>query len=130
MKDLHFNEGNPFASLQTTSERKSLLCQLSVKAKKVQEEIVEKLAEQGGDFIVPKVNDILLESYRSETHAEFKTYQDWKKTGKAVCKGAKAFVIWSRPKKHESTIEIGGEEVKEEYEFWAMAYLFSNAQVK
>lgn len=121
-----FNVGNPYADLQNISEKRSVLCKLTAKAREQQELLAVQLGD--GDIVIPRVNDILLKMYRSETHKVFKTYQEWKKDGKQVKKGAKAFCIWSKPRKIEKEKEGKKRVIKER--FFAVAFMFSDAQVK
>ena len=45
------------------------------------------------------VNDGLLAHYREETgQSEFHTFQDWRKLGRPVVKGARGFPIWGTPR--------------------------------
>ena len=73
------------------------------------------------------VNEILIEWYTNEKHEEFHTFWDWKKLGYKVKKGARAFFIWSKKRKAKEKQEDKDEE---EYSFYGIAYLFSNAQVE
>lgn len=81
--------------------------------------------------IYSSINEALLDTYRTEEHQEFKTFWDWKKVGKSVKKGEKAFPIWGKPlegkPKEEQPKE--GEEGEEDSSFWPLCYMFSNAQV-
>ena len=76
------------------------------------------------------VNEILIEHfYTSEEHTEFKTLHDWNKEGYKVNKGAKAFLIWGKPRATNKEQPQNQENEEEESEFYPLCYLFSNAQV-
>lgn len=76
------------------------------------------------------INDIVLEHfYTDEENFEFKLLRDWNKAGFQVKKGARAFTIWGKKRKGTKAAEQeGGED--QEYKFFPLAYLFSNAQVE
>ncbi|MDL5051508.1 ArdC-like ssDNA-binding domain-containing protein [Oscillatoria amoena NRMC-F 0135] len=77
------------------------------------------------------INDAIVETlYKDETHREFKSYRQWKKEGKQVRKGEKAFLLWARPKQIQKPIaEAPPENLEEMIKYFPIAYLFSNAQV-
>lgn len=74
------------------------------------------------------VNDVIVNKmYKSEEHQEFSTYKGWQEKGFQVKKGSKSFFIWSKPRnanKKEDAKE------KDEYKFFGIAYLYSNAQIE
>ena len=85
---------------------------------------------EAGTFLT--INDAIVETlYKSDTHRQFKSYQQWKKEGYQVRKGEKAFLLWARPKQIQHPITEGNtaEELEEMVKFFPLAYLFSNAQV-
>jgi hypothetical protein len=95
-----------------------------------------KLLMQMGKIQASTVNDGLIELYRKEAdHSEFKTFNEWKKLGKSIMKGSKAFLVWGAPKDvnrlDESSTEKGTEDPAEsdEYKYWPICYLFSDKQV-
>lgn len=102
---------------ETRDDKKALLKQMSTNAK--------ALIELGDERTV---NEILLDWYTNEEHQEFHTIKDWNEKGFRVVKGQKAFFIWSKKRtgieKNEDTNE------EQEFEFFSLAYLFSNAQVE
>ena len=98
-------------------QRKKLLKELSKGAK-----AIVKMTEGA-----QTVNEILLEWYTNEEHAEFHGFWEWKKLGYKVKKGAKGFFIWSKKRKAKEKHE---DKEDEEYSFYSLAYLFSNAQVE
>jgi len=101
---------------QSRNEKKALLKSLSKAAK-----IIVKTQEDGN------VNSVLLDWYTNEEHQEFNSFKRWIQLGYKVKKGEKAFFIWSKPKKAQDKNENSE---KEEYSFFSLAYLFSNAQVE
>lgn len=105
-------------SCDTKEEKKELLKSLSQKA---------KMKQQAGDERT--VNQILMDWYTNETHQVFYNFWEWKKHGKKVKKGEKAFLVWSKKRKATEKAEKESEEDKE-YKFYSIAYLFSNAQVE
>lgn len=70
------------------------------------------------------VNEGLIDSYTDEENTEFHTFHGWKDNGKKIIKGSKAFLIWGKPRK------VVQQEDDDEYKYWPVCYLFSNAQVK
>lgn len=87
------------------------------------------------------INDAIMETlYKSREHRTFNSFMGWKQQGKLVKKGEKAFLLWSKPKhvpKEPVTDEVNEEAdtdhanpTQEEYRFYGIAYLFSNAQVE
>lgn len=82
------------------------------------------------------INDAIMETlYKSREHRTFNSFMGWKQLGKRVKKGEKAFLLWSKPKqvpKEAVPQTYGSEENKQEdeYKFYGIAYLFSNAQVE
>jgi antirestriction protein ArdC len=82
-------------------------------------------------------NEFVLKTYTKETNAQdWKTFKAWKKAGFKVKKGEKGFPIWSKPietkaKTEQTTEGFANSENfrKNEYSFFAVAYLFNNLQV-
>jgi len=100
-------------------ENKKLLIQLSkdLKAKDLHNEL-------------GSVNEALKAVYATEGHYEFDTYQGWKDRGKQVRRGEKALLFWGRPRKGKDKEKpIANSEDFKEYEFFPLAYLFSQKQV-
>ena len=115
---------NPFASLQSYQEKKSLLASLSDQV------IIIKLS------LSCKTNEALRIFYQTldKNAKEFKTFNQWKKDGKKVKKGSKAWAFWSRPIEGKSKKEVkrnGKSKILEnKYDFFAMSYVFANNQVE
>jgi hypothetical protein len=81
---------------------------------------------KAGEF--NNVNEALIEvAYKTPEHQEFKKFWDWKKAGYTILKGSKAFAVWAQPIKGKKK-----EEAKEgeEFDFFPICFLFSNAQVR
>lgn len=73
------------------------------------------------------INQALIERcYRTEGHNEFHTFNEWKKLGAKIKKGAEAFCVWGKPKQVTVPIEDGDDKLED---FYPMAYIFSNQQV-
>lgn len=114
-------------NLNTIQEKRQYLKNLSSQVR----DLVE-----AGEY--NNVNEAILNQfYRNETHKEFKTFHQWKKEGKKVKKGERAFVLWGKPKpgqqkEEEETKPEPDEDEDEETEeelFYPVAYIFSNSQV-
>lgn len=97
---------------------------------------VKDLVEDG---TFETINDAIMETlYKSREHRTFNSFVGWKQQGKQVKKGEKAFLLWSKPKhvpKEPVTEEVNEETdpdnpTQNEYRFYGIAYLFSNAQVE
>jgi len=90
---------------------------------------VLQLQMKSGAADFDSVNEGLLMIYSADgVHTTFKTFHQWKEDGKSVIKGEKAFSVWGSPKK--SAMPEAEEGEKDEFRFWPLCYLFSNAQVK
>ncbi len=74
------------------------------------------------------LNEALIQvAYKSDTHQEFKTFNQWKREGFTILKGSKAFAVWAQPVKATKAKEGAN---PEDFEFFPVCYLFSNAQVR
>ena len=74
------------------------------------------------------INAAIVEAcYTSDEHHTFNTFWQWKDLGQSVKKGAKGFAVWAKPVK---AVEKDPESKKDEYDYWPLCYLFSNAQVE
>ena len=77
------------------------------------------------------VNEVLIDMYKQDNPEikEFNTFHQWKKLGKTIKKGSKAFLVWAQPKdvkKQEPQPDTGE---TEEYQYWPICYLFADTQV-
>ncbi len=77
---------------------------------------------ESGEF--DSVNEALIATYENEFNNEFHTFHHWKKLGKKILKGSEAFLIWGSPRK------VVQQEEEDEYKYWPVCYLFSDAQVQ
>ena len=100
-------------TLTPHQEKRELLKQISSEVKPLVE---------SGKF--QTVNAAIINAvYRSSEHQTFKSFDEWKREGYSVLKGSKSFCIWGKPTQITK-------ENEESYEFFPLAYLFSNAQVE
>lgn len=114
--------------IEASREKKKALAEISKKAK--------PLAQANGLTL----NQYLVEYvYKNEIHQEFKTFNDWRKEGKRVKKGEKAFTLWSRPvnatakanaNESNKSVDTNQTEAEREFQFFNLCYVFSNAQVE
>lgn len=93
---------------------------------------LQSAAKAAGIELAP--NELLRRHYAQKGHTELRTFDQWKKDGYSVLKGAKAIVLWGHPKPskqaREAAKEQGKDEEEAENDFYPLAYLFSNLQVK
>ncbi|WP_337941423.1 ArdC-like ssDNA-binding domain-containing protein [Parabacteroides sp.] len=117
--------------------RRAALIELSIKARAYREEQLRhaETEQQLLYWSSIRINDIIADWYRKESGATiFKTFAQWKKDGYNIKKGSKAFILWSKKKsvtKPGEAIEASTEPTEETaYEFFPVAYLFSDLQVE
>jgi hypothetical protein len=74
------------------------------------------------------VNQAVIETvYKNDENLTFKKFNEWLNDGKRVKKGSKGFPVWARPR------EMKKEEhpnIEDDFSFYPICYLFSNAQVE
>ncbi len=75
---------------------------------------------------IDSINTGLVQYYAEMGHSTIKSYRRWKKEGFQVKKGEKALLLWGEPKKLKSSKKIDD---KEDFDFFPIAYVFSNLQV-
>lgn len=116
--------------------RRAALIELSIKARAYREEQLHK-AETEQQLLFwssIRINDIIAGWYRETSGAtEFRTFAQWKADGYNIKKGSKAFILWSKKKsvtKPGEATENNTEPTETAYEFFPIAYLFSNLQVE
>lgn len=116
--------------------RRAALIELSVKARVYRENQLKK-AQTEQQFLywsAIRINDIIADWYRQQTGAKiFKTFAQWKADGYNIIKGSKAFILWSKKKSVKKQGEItdnNTEPTETAYEFFPIAYLFSDLQVE
>jgi hypothetical protein len=113
------------------NEKRAKLIELSDKAREFRKQKIEEYEKKGNIleaiFWTSKcVNDIIAGWYRETTGATtFKTFAQWKSEGYNVKKGERAHLLWS----HKQNVTKETEEGEEKYQFFPMAYLFSDLQV-
>jgi len=76
------------------------------------------------------VNEGVLELYKKENPEikEFNTFNQWKKLGRTIKKGSKAFIIWAQPTKIKHPDPIKAEE-EQDFQYFPICYLFADTQV-
>jgi hypothetical protein len=85
-----------------------------------------KLAVKSGQF--DSINEALIDIYTTTEHREFKTFWEWKDEGYNIKKGVTSFKVWGRPKQSHRQEPKEGQD--DEFKYWPICYLFSNAQVQ
>lgn len=117
--------------------RRAALIELSVKARAYREEQLRQAdtEQQLLYWSSVRINDIIVGWYRQESGAKvFKTFAQWKTDGYNIKKGSKAFILWSKKKnvtKQGEPSETNTDPTEETaYEFFPIAYLFSDLQVE
>lgn len=114
--------------------RRAALIELSIKARAYREDQLKK-AETEQQLLywsAIRINDIIAEWYRQQSGAKiFKTFAQWKANGYNIIKGSKAFILWSKKKSvtKQSESDNNTEPTETAYEFFPVAYLFSDLQV-
>ena len=73
------------------------------------------------------INEALIDHYENDGHKNFKTFNQWKKDGKSIIKGSKAFFVWGTPK---DIPHPDPESDDEEFKYFPLCYLFSENQVE
>lgn len=114
--------------------RRAALIQLSGKARSYKKEKMDH-AETEEEFLYwssLRINDIIAEWYKKESGAKtLKTFSQWKSEGYNIKRGSKSFILWSKKKSVTKTSETNTQPSEEEaYEFFPIAYLFSDLQVE
>lgn len=89
--------------------------------------LIKPLIKEG---IFDSINEALIDAYTTSEHHEFKTFNQWKKDGFFVKKGAKAFLVWGKPKGNQEETKESAETAEDEGKFYPICFLFSNAQVE
>lgn len=98
-------------------------------------ELSRQLQKQAQDHgLKTSTNFLLREWYAADGHKELKTFEQWKEAGYFVRKGEKALLLWGHPKPSKQALttatENGKTEEDAENDFYPIAYVFSNMQVK
>lgn len=114
------------------------------RADKVHELMVAGNLQEAEIWAFKRVNDIIADWYREQTGCKvFKTFNQWKQENKSVIKGSKSFILWGKKRKSKVTGEQDetappplrfepptDEPSEHEYDFFPLAYLFSDLQVE
>jgi hypothetical protein len=137
--------------MTTTAEKtKELKQERKPRPIEIARDTLKTLSEEVKDLVddgtFATINDAIMETlYKQGKHRTFNTFMGWKRIGKKVKKGEKAFLLWGRPKDQHGNPATDTEEnnqeeqeaetpiqdpTEENYKFYPIAYLFSNAQVE
>lgn len=117
---------NFYAKLSDYKQKRSKLLELAAKARHIQKEIEDKHG------IAPNINTILLlKIYGGGHNLEWKSFNEWKKAGKRVRKGEKAWLVFSRPIKDlKRQAGASQEELDQIDDNWfGTRYVFNSQQV-
>lgn len=99
--------------------------------KKNRQELIDlsKIAKRAvKEGMYDSVNEALISFYRDNENKEFNTFWEWKDKGYNIKKGSVSFKVWGSPQKGKRPEPKEGQE--DEYDYWPICYLFSNAQVE
>lgn len=79
-----------------------------------------------------RINDLLLKAYEREGAHNLKTFNQWKKEGFAVKKGAKCLILWSALiiGSNDKENENGDRESKPAGKFFKIAFVFDENSVE
>ena len=103
----------PVAKLRKSNPRREELKALS--------QHISLMVKEG---IYNTVNERLVEMYEEDGHEELNTFWQWKAKGFSVKKGAKALLLWGRPKRKKQ------DDSDDEYKFFPICYVFSEHMVE
>lgn len=131
--------------MTTTAEKTQELKEKTKRPIDIARETLMALSNEVKDLVedgtFPTINTAIMETmYKAGNHKVFNTYMGWRKLGKQVRKGEKAFLLWSKPiefgKKEAKPEEAEGSDVdfttpedEDAMKYYGIVYLFSNAQV-
>lgn len=81
---------------------------------------------------IDTVNEGVIEFYKKENPdiKEFRTFHQWKRLGKTILKGSKAFVVWAQPTKIKFNNPEKETKGEEDFQYFPLCYLFADNQVK
>ena len=133
--------------MTTTEKTKELKQERKPRPIEIARDTLKTLSEEVKDLVddgtFATINDAIMETlYKQGGHRIFNTFMGWKRLGKKVKKGEKAFLLWGRPKDQHGNPATDREEnnqeaetavqdpTEENYKFYPIAYLFSNRQVE
>ena len=75
------------------------------------------------------VNEFLVDFYAQQGHTTLHSFKQWLKEGFCVCRGEKALLLWGEPRKAQNK-EKQKTEDEDEFDFFPLAYVFSEKQVQ
>lgn len=88
--------------------------------------MVQQLVKAG---VYPSVNAGLVDMYRQQGHTEIHSFKQWHDKGFFIKKGEKALLLWGEPRKAQKQ-EKNSDDDKDEFDFFPLAYVFSQMQVE
>lgn len=132
-------ETNNTPATKKMNPKRAALILASEKARTIRENLKKTASTAEGALYWAgrTINFILLNFvYEQEGVTEYKTFNEWKEEGATIRKGAKATVVWGQPRKGTPAIteeELAtlteSERIARQYEFFPLAFLFSNLDV-
>jgi hypothetical protein len=100
---------------------------------KVKRDQLKRLSKLAGKLVeageCASINDALVMLYNGEGHTEIHSFKKWLSLGFTVKRGEKALLLWGEPRKAFNQ-EKQGEKEKDEFNFFPLAYVFSQKQVE
>jgi hypothetical protein len=100
---------------------------------KAKREQLKRLSKLAGKLVeagkCASINDALIMIYNEQGHTEIHSFKKWLSLGFAVKRGEKALLLWGEPRKAFNQ-EKQAEKEKDEFNFFPLAYVFSQKQVE
>lgn len=101
-----------------------------MKQKREQLKELSRIVKMGiKEGMYESVNAGLVEIYAQEGHTEIHSFRRWLELGCVVRKGEKALLLWGEPRKAANQ-EKTNDDDKDEFNFFPLAYVFSQKQVQ
>lgn len=132
-------ETNNTTTAKKMNPKREALIIASEQARKIRENLKKSATTIEGALYWEgrTINFILLNYvYDREGVTEYKTFNEWKDEGATIRKGAKATVVWGQPRKGTPSLKeeelanlTEAERLAKQYEFFPLAFLFSNLDV-
>jgi len=119
---------NIYAKLPDYKAKRGELLANAAKARHIQKRMKDK-----GYEVIPTINHILLTMiYTGGEQLEWNSFNQWKKKGKRVKKGEKAWLVFSRPIKVLKAAQGASKEELDDIEpsLYGTQYVFNNLQVQ
>lgn len=88
--------------------------------------VIQKLVKEG---VYNTVNEGLVDMYNQQGHTEINSFKKWIEKGFVVRRGEKALLLWGEPRKAANHAKKQEDE-KDDFEFFPLAYVFSQLQVE